>query len=384
MPTFQEVVETIRPDDKGHFTAISKEDGMPISALRRQTPTYKKNLAEAASLVERVLAGSRRAMFDFEEAMGSSDFPLYLGDVIDRALVANYTEAPNNLRSICRDGTARDFRDAHLFTQNGAEARWDKVAPGTPYPERATAEGRYTIKVDKYGAQIPLYWELVVNDDLGMFRDLPQRLTRGAIRTEKHLITELHTDAGGPRGDIYSGDNLLSVPLNLDGLEAAMNVLSSQVDADGEPIDIEGIILEVPTKLGIHARRVLAPSQIITGDITSGDQIALTNTSWADDLNLTLIVNKYLDKIDASGKEDATWYLHADPAVGREAFAFRTLAGFPAPQILMKRPDTQYVGGGDVPPEFGDFETDSLFYKGRHVIGGAPIDGKGTVASTGS
>jgi hypothetical protein len=60
------------------------------------------------------------------------------------------------------------------------------------------------------------------------------------------------------------------------------------------------------------------------------------------------------------------------------------LRGHAEPEIFIKEPNARRVGGGIVNPMDGDFETDSVEYKLRHVFGGSILDPKMSVGSNGS
>jgi hypothetical protein len=70
--------------------------------------------------------------------------------------------------------------------------------------------------------------------------------------------------------------------------------------------------------------------------------------------------------------------------MGRPISEIGFLRGYEAPQLFMKDPDAIRVGGGAVSPLDGDFDTDSIQYKLRHVFGGTLLDTKSAVASNGS
>jgi hypothetical protein len=61
------------------------------------------------------------------------------------------------------------------------------------------------------------------------------------------------------------------------------------------------------------------------------------------------------------------------------------LRGWEDPAVFIKSANARRVGGGgDIDPLDGDFDTDSVAYKVRHVLGTAVVDPKATVASNGS
>ena len=98
-----------------------------------------------------------------------------------------------------------------------------------------------------------------------------------------------------------------------------------------------------------------------------------------------LIVNPWLPIITTTGTVGNTaWYLFADPnEVGRPAFEIGVLRGHDTPELFVKEPNAMRVGGGPVAAEDGDFDTDGINYKVRHVIGGTLMEPKVAVASPG-
>ena len=60
------------------------------------------------------------------------------------------------------------------------------------------------------------------------------------------------------------------------------------------------------------------------------------------------------------------------------------LAGHPEVDIRVKRDQGQRVGGGDVPVEEGSFNDDTIWYRGRSVLGIDPAFTEGVYASKGA
>src|SRR5207237_10324169 len=104
---------------------------------------------------------------------------------------ANYTAVPQTYRDYVKISTVADFRTVYRFAMNGAQGVLTQVAELSEYPEVALAEARYTYSVAKYGKVIPLSWETIVNDQLGAFDDLPNRLAISARNTEEKFATSL-------------------------------------------------------------------------------------------------------------------------------------------------------------------------------------------------
>jgi Mu-like prophage major head subunit gpT len=370
------------------------ESGAPFARGRQRrdaNPRYRQMLTEAFQLYNRVLSGDRYAGLQFLEAMSTSDFPALFGDIIDRQLLGEYQQMPVQWQTIARRGTVRDFRPVKRFAVDGAESPLPEVGELSEYPAAALTETPYEYRVTKRGRRVPLSWETWVNDDLGAFRSLPQRLATAARRTEERFATTLYATSTGPAAPFYSAANANIVTgnpaLSMPGLQAAFTVLSSQVDTEGNPIFIDVAYLVVPPALEVTARNILNATQLTgasgggVGNQTGSGADQLTVNNWMRD-RVQLIVNPWLPLIDTTSGNTA-WYLFGSPSAGRPAMEIGFLIGNESPALWQKSPNAVMVGGGTVDPVMGDFDTDSIQWRVRHVLGGVLLDPKVTVASQG-
>lgn len=397
-------VATMRAQDASTERLYAGEGRSLSAAARRrrqqESAAYQRNLMEAAQLYARVINGNRRAALDFQEAMTTSDFQLYFGDILDRQILANYQSMPTQWDMVARRGRVRDFRTVKRFTLDGGEAILDDVKQQSEYPAAALRDGSYSYSVTKRGRRIPLSWETLINDDLDAFADIPRRLGNAARRSEERFWTTLFASSSGPNSTFFSTGNknlitsgtYANLPNNpdlaVDGLQAAFETLGRQVDTDGAPIYIEGTVLVVPPALEVAARNILNATEILSASGSSGtssdagrtDQLRVSN--WMAN-RTRLVVNPWLPIIDTTTGNTA-WYLYADPNVGRPAMEIGFLIGHETPELFQKTPNAVRVGGGPIDPTDGDFETDSVEWKLRHVWGGTLMDPKSGVASKGT
>lgn len=377
-------------------TAIYEGEGRNMSALARKraetgrtSQRYMEGMLFVTDLYERVLKGNQRAALDFIEMMTTSDFAQLFGDVIDRQILAKYASAPIQWDMVAKRGRVRDFRTVKRFTLDGGEAILDEVKQQAPYPAAALADNEYTYSVKKYGRRIPLSWETLINDDLDAFRDIPDRLGNAARRSEERFASDLYAGVSGPDGTFFSSGNhniVTSNPvLSMAALQTAYTVLAAQVDADSGPIFIDGTVLVVPPALEVVARNIVNATEIIAatggGDGTGSDQLRVDN--WMRN-KVKIMVNPWLPILATSANGNTSWYLFADPSVGRPAMEVGFLIGHEQPELFQKSPDALRLGGGLMSPEDGDFDTDSVQWKLRHVFGGTLMDPKSGVASNGT
>jgi hypothetical protein len=373
---FLNLIESYKADASA--STILREDGM-----RRPggtSPSYMQSLKETIDLISGVAKGKIPA-YRLQEAMTTSDFPILMGDVMDRALVSRYAELPAVYRQFCDVKTVNDFRAMKLIGLDGGEAPLSEVKQSGEYGQRNLSESEKSIQVKKYGAKIGLSWESIINDNLDAFTDLPDRLARAARRTESRLASGLYVGTNGYNTALFTSGNknLISgnPTLTIDGLTKGLQALSAQKDSDGEPIYLEAAILVVPPALEYTARAILNATELeIT---TETGKVAKTGNYLKN--KVSLVVDPYIPII-ATTNGATSWFLFADPQSTRAAIRMGFLRGHESPEMFVRMADSQRVSGGGT--DQVSFDTDEKEYKVRHVVGGAQQDPKMAVASSGA
>lgn len=393
----QELMELVESMDaeRASVRSLFQGEGTSVRSIgtrREQDAQYRVRLRETARFMADIYSG-KRPLHQLKEALTTADFPLLFGDVIDRQLLANYREIPATYRQYCKRGTVADFRTVKRFAINGAESRLSVVAQQEEYPETKLTDAVFSYAVQKYGKAIPFSWEAMINDDLDALKDIPARFGRSARRTEEFFATNLFVDSNGPLAAFFSTANKNRIhtengaasnnpPLSIAALQDAMTVLAAQVDADGEPISIDSVVLVVPPALSVVAQNILNATELwLTGVGGTAVQQVHTN-NWMKG-QVVGATNYYIPKI-ATTNGGTSWFLFADPSDSRPAIEVGFLRGHEDPEVFMKDPNSIRLGGGAATPMDGDFDTDSIRYKVRHVMGGTLIDPKAAVASNGS
>lgn len=385
---FLDLVETYRTEEAS-VDRLFAGDGFRLRG-RRNDPRYTEQLTEAAEFLDGIYSG-RTPMHRLAEAMTTSDFPLLMGDILDRQLLARYRETPAVYRNFVRVRTVRDFREVKRFAVDGAESTLDPVAEKAPYPAEPLSEKADTYRVQKRGRRIHLSWESLVNDDLDAFRETPDRLARAARRSEQRFATELYVDSTGPHASLYDttlGNVVTGNPaLSIEGLQTAMGILAGMVDEDGEPIAIESVELVVPPALEIVAQNILNAIHIDLSGAGGTSSQVMRAQNWMRG-RVRLSVDPYIPLVASSANGSTSWFLFANPESSRPALELGFLRGHEAPALFAKAPDAIRVGGSGGSDIDADFDTDSRQWKVRHVFGGARLLNTGgyraTVASDGS
>ncbi len=344
-------------------------------------------------------------MIHARETMSVSDFSQYLTvDVLDRVLWGYYQTSVVPNFALVKKVTLNDTRNVKRFTVNGGIAPFERqMNPGEPPKQRAlTPVAPIEYSPDVYQGMMSINWRALLNDDMGIFREMTQGLNTSWNLTVWEAITNLFVDTAGPNALLYNstfknqilitnGSTIDNPPLDFQGLADGRAVLERMRTPDDQPITHQGqLYLVVGTALQQTAEFLLGSDKAdvtVLGGTANADGFPvarLTVNPKTITQGIKLIVDKKMrDVCTTSGVRDTMWMLTYDPnAQARPSIEFGMVRGWDQPILLQKAPNTMRVGGG-VDPMLGDFLTGDLDYKSVVIYGGAQGDGRSTVASTG-
>lgn len=351
-------------------------------AIARQRPQLDPRLlVEAERFLDQIRSG-RRPIHHFQEAMTTSDFPIYFADSLDRQMYGAYSATTPTWRNYARASTVNDFRVVKRFSASGVRGRLQKVAELDEHKQRAQSMAKYEYSVDKYEAGFGLSFEMMINDDLDAFMRLPQDLAQSAVDSEELFVTELFADASGPHASFYTSGNLNLLTgnpaLTRPALQDAITVLSKRVDDNGMPIQVKSVRLVVGPGLALAAQEIVDATEYRAVG-PSGDVTIIRGNGVS--ANLGVDVNFFIPAVATTANADTSWWLFAGPNDGPPALEFGRLRGFEAPALYEKLPDMRRIGGGEVPWSFNHGAAEK---KVVHVFGGTRADSRMSVASKGT
>jgi hypothetical protein len=280
----------------------------------------------------------------------TSDFPLILADAVNRELRAAYEAAPSGARVAARQTTARDFRLKRKLTLGSAP---DLLATGEggEFRSGTMVETQETFALATFGRIIPLSWQLLVNDDLGAFSDVPRAMGVAARAFENQQITNLiianpvMSDTVAVFNAAGHGNQKAAAGITLqnlrDDLSAARLAMRKQRAPGGLLIDNAPRYVLVPAELETVMQQALAEVQAVsTAEVNPFSTLALL--------------------VEPRLTSATQWYLIGDPA-RIDGIEYAYLEGAPGPQIETR------VG----------FEVDGVETKIRLDFGAGWIDHRG-------
>lgn len=343
-----------------------------------------KQIGEAFSLFDRALNGDLHAKADVAESLTTSDFPVLLGQGYNRKALAAYEGMTPVWQGYSTRTVVPNFKPQRLVQILGGARGLSRVAEATEYPARDLSEALFEFSVQKYGDRLPLTWEMVVNDELGVFRNIDQNLATAAVDTEGIVTASafLNTARTGLNTGFFkaaNGNAPESAPLTRAALMDAIQELATKRDEDGRPLARPQLVLVVPPTLEYQAREILGASEIRTTDANGAVSVSQNPVAGA----VTLVVEPNL-LLNTGANSASTWLLLPAPNSARPAIVTGFLAGNETPDLRVKADTGARAGGGSIAPEQGSFDDDTIQYRVRHVVGSALIDPKFTFASNGA
>lgn len=375
-------------------------------------PTHEVYVAHLAAEYPG-LYGDGFRMTGLRESMSNTDYQALFVDVIDREYYGYYNDFPIDIYACVKRHPCVDFRVVKRYLYDSLVSPWTQVTPAAPAPQSAltgpvpqggsnlatASTAAVTYQPTAYKAGTSVDWAAGVNDDLGIFRDLPKRLAIEGNRGISKLLSGFFWDINGPNATLYTSgantyNNIINIAdgassdnpkLNAQGLQDGFTVLMNMKDSSGNPINVanSNVYLMYSQTEWVNVQNLMNTLQSnisVTGGTQSSSfpayQLVINNWMKA---KVTPIMDPYLNIIATNHPH--SWALVVDPGmVERPAVEFGELKGFDTPQIFQRVPNIQRLGGG-IETTMGNFDSlrNDLMIIG--VMGGTQIDGRSTVAS---
>ena len=354
--------------------------------------------------------------------MSRTDYQALFADVLDIMYYGYFNAFPVFNEAVCRIEDLADTRFVKRYMLDGLVLPaffQDLAAPadqqalsgpvpqdGPTFPTTNTAAVEYQPALMQTKASIN--WSAILNDNLGIFRDVPKRIVISVNRGITIFIHSLYCGNGVLNSTLFPGAGITTqiliangcsqnnTPLSAQGIMDATKVLAGQRDSSGQPIMMGGMGGRVKIVFGsanIAIAKNLQNAVRNQVSVEGGSQNAQGfPTQWVEtntwfNQNTDWIHDPYMDTgAMAAGFSSlpGAWFMFADPAMlERPAIEIGYLRGFRQAQLFQKVPNTMRPGGG-VEPMMGDWSTMNQEMKAVSVLGGAVMDGRSVVGSTGT
>lgn len=363
----EQVLNAAMDSDYQNFSLHALMDEVILSATGN---AYRGN-RKSDSFIRAAIAAERIAI----QASGFSTISLsgILSNVANKLMLARYQQAETTWQQIAATGSNSDFKAVTRYRLDSTGA-FKKVAPDGEIKHVGFEEASYTSQLETYGAMLSLNRQMMINDDLNAFAQIPAAIgDMAAIRVEEGLYALILSNPSsffstGHKNLTSGGSSALSVT----SLNTLKQKFRDQVSSNGKPILVAPAILLVPTTLETTAQQLYTDETLASQTATSTSQTdrnphkGLFRPVVTPFLNNTAILDQ--DGNALSGQSDTQWYLLADPA-RLAAFRVSFLNGQQVPTI--QSADTEFSTLGMQWRGFLDFDVGVENYQAVQKSAGA-------------
>lgn len=242
----------------------------------------------------------------------SGMFNNIMTDAANVVLRSPYKEASTTYQIWMKQGRpVPDFRTVNKIMA-GEIGDPQAIPEGGEFEETTITDGKETYKLHVWGSTFSITWQMIVNDSLGAFLDVPSKQQRSMDRKLNKLAYNVLKDNanmadGNPLFDASNHGNLTtgSGAPSVTTLDLLNKKMMEQSGLSGDTVlNIMPAYLIAPTALDGTVRQLLRS----TAD-PAGDHSGVANT-WEGG-RIQPVIDAELSA--AAGGSDTEWYLAADP-----------------------------------------------------------------------
>lgn len=250
-------------------------------------------------------------------AFSTLSLPGILSNVANKELLTGYMEEEQSWREIAKVSPVSDFKSVTSYRMLD-DMEYEEVGPGGQIKNGKVSEESYTRQARTYAKMFSLTRTSIINDDMGAFDDLRNRIGRGAAKKLNRVFWTKWLDNASfftsGRGNYITGATTTLLADNV-GLELALDAFDAMrtPSADGSKVP-GGKVGGVPTILltpGGGISRV-AEQIYVNTNIGGGTTNANANIHAG---KYKPVKSVFLGDSTLTGYSAVAWYLLRDPSV---------------------------------------------------------------------
>ncbi len=259
----------------------------------------------------------------------------------NKMLLEGFNLLPQSWRQVASVKTVSDFKAVTMFRMN-ADLEYEEVGPGGAIKHGTVSQESYSIQVKTYAKMLALTRQDIINDDLGAFDDIRNRLGMGAAVKLNNVFWTAWlaaVDAGtfwtAARGNFQTGG---STALGETALNTAVKLFRDASGPDGNLLGLEPTLLMSGSDLEATNRKLFTSMEV--RDTTASTKTLVNNIHFN---RFKPVIIPELSNSAFTGYSTTQWFLLTDPAVLASA-AMCFLDGQQSPTIESTDADFNTLG----------------------------------------
>jgi len=218
-------------------------------------------------------------------------------------------------KKIVKIASCSNFQEHTRYRMNGM-FKFEKVGPDGEIKHGQIGEQQFSQRLDTHGIMFSLTRQMIIDDDLGAFTDIPRGIGVGAAEAINDAVWNCIL-ANRPQKDTIpffdnGHKNLMTgtnAKLSIDGLTQAEIKFAEQERVPGRPLGIPAKILLVPITLKVAAELLM--KSLTVNESTDPNVPKPVNNPHAG--KFEMVSTPYLSSAAFTGSSATAWYLFADP-----------------------------------------------------------------------
>lgn len=245
-----------------------------------------------------------------QATFSTASLPGILSNVANKMLLEGYNYIEDSWRKICKIASVNDFKEHERYRMTGAFT-FEKVGPDGELKHGKITEQKYGQKADTHGIMFALTRQMIINDDLGAFTEIPRQIGMGAAESIADALWQLLLSNPGNFFSSANKNYLAGADTNLciDSLTKAEVLFSEQTKPNGRPLGLPPAILLVPTALKVPAQLIMSSASL--NETTTADKAKPKDNPHVG--KFEVVSTSYLSNSSFAGYSSKAWYLFADP-----------------------------------------------------------------------
>lgn len=243
-------------------------------------------------------------------AFSTASLPGILSNVANKMLLDGYSYIEDAWRKICKIASVNDFKEHSRYRMTGS-FKFEQVGPDGELKHGKIDEQKYGQKADTHGIMFALTRQMIINDDLAAFTDVPRQIGMGAaeaiadavwallLSNPSSFFSAAHKNYKDGADTALCGDSLTDAEV----------VFGEQTKPNGKPLGIQPSIILVPTALRVPAD-LLMKSPMLNETTTANKGKPSSNPHIG---KFDVVSSSYLSNSSFTGYSSKAWYLFADP-----------------------------------------------------------------------
>ncbi len=251
-----------------------------------------------------------------QAAFSTTSLPGILSNVAHKMLLEGFNLTDQTWRSICKLASVGDFKE-HTRYRLTNDFKFEKVGPDGELKHGKLGEEQFGNKADTHGIMFALTRQMIINDDLGAFAEIPRLIGMGAGDAINDAVWPLLLSLVGTGFFSTANKNYKAgadTALSIDSLSTARQLFRKQSKPgknSKRPLGIMPHILLVPTALEDLAVQLMTSKELL---MTTAEGVPAPRTNPQVG-RYQVVSTEYIGGEFLDNGSDKAWYLFADPRI---------------------------------------------------------------------